>query len=489
MKNSNKQFILILVFCFVLQRQCLSKETFTAIAEEANHQPNVILVMADDQGWGDMAYNGHQVLKTPNFDAMAKAGLRMDRFYAAAPVCSPTRASVLTGRHPNRMGVFKWGYPIRPQEKTLAEKLKAAGYATAHFGKWHLGSVRNGSPAHPGNNGFDHWISAPNFYENNPILSAQGRAVQYEGESSLLTAKLALDWIKVQTENDKPFFAVVWFGSPHGPHVGDQEFLDMYPTETKNKRNFYAEISGMDRALGDIRAALKKLKIADNTVLWYTSDNGALPNVGSTGGFRGHKGQVYEGGLLVPSIVEWPAKIKKPMATSIRGNTCDIFPTVLEIAGIAEKPKHQLDGISLVPLIEGKMSARDRAMGFWDYQIKGQSVPSARLMKKLLDAQDAGGDLKPNQISLDAAKIPDENLPTKKFVGHSAWIDGDWKLHRIEMQNGQITYELYDLKNDPYESRDQSTKQAEMVRSLSSDLRKWLVSVANSYNGDDYIKR
>ncbi|MFP6574850.1 MAG: sulfatase-like hydrolase/transferase, partial [Pirellulaceae bacterium] len=149
----------------------------------AKSLPNIVLVMADDQGWGDMAYYGHPHLKTPNFDEAAATGLRFDRFYAAAPVCSPTRASVMTGRHPNRMGVFKWGYPMRPQETTIAEALKAAGYTTAHFGKWHLGSVRKTSLANPGQNGFDYWLSAPNFYDNDAVLSQQGVAVQTKGES------------------------------------------------------------------------------------------------------------------------------------------------------------------------------------------------------------------------------------------------------------------------------------------------------------------
>ncbi len=130
------------------------------ILKAADDRPNIVLVMADDQGWGDMAYNGHPVVKTPNFDEAAKAGLRFDQFHAAAPVCSPTRASVMTGRTPNRIGVFKWGYPIRPQEITIAEALKTKGYATGHFGKWHLGDVRNDSPVHPGKNGFDEWLSA-----------------------------------------------------------------------------------------------------------------------------------------------------------------------------------------------------------------------------------------------------------------------------------------------------------------------------------------
>ena len=184
----------------------------------AADKPNIILAMADDQGWGDMAYNGHPVLKTPHFDTAAAAGLRFDRFYAAAPVCSPTRGSVMTGRHPNRFGVFKWGYPIRPQETTVAEALKTAGYATGHLGKWHLGSVRRASPVHPGANGFDQWLSAPNFLDNDPILSRVGQAVQLQGESSAVTVAAALEWIEAQAQAKQPFLAVVWFGSPHGPH-------------------------------------------------------------------------------------------------------------------------------------------------------------------------------------------------------------------------------------------------------------------------------
>ena len=139
-------------------------------------KPNIVLCMADDQGWGDMAYNGHPVLETPHFDAMAKAGLRFDRFYAGAPVCTPTRGSVMTGRHPNRFGCFKWGHTLRPQEITVAEALKQAGYATGHFGKWHLGSVQPGSPVNPGASGFDDWLSAPNYYDNDPFMSREGTA-------------------------------------------------------------------------------------------------------------------------------------------------------------------------------------------------------------------------------------------------------------------------------------------------------------------------
>ncbi|MCA9070079.1 MAG: sulfatase-like hydrolase/transferase, partial [Planctomycetaceae bacterium] len=240
---------------------------------QAAEKPNIVLVMADDQGWGDMGYYGHAVIKTPNFDKAAATGLRFDEFYAAAPVCSPTRASVMTGRTPNRMGVFKWGYPMRPQETTVAEALKTAGYTTAHFGKWHLGSVRNDSPAHPGRNGFDEWLSAPNFYDNDPVLSHKGKAIQMEGESSIIAADAALKWMGEKVAGEQPFLAVVWFGSPHSPHRAAEEDRKLYADQPKNLQNFYGEVTGMDRAFGKIRDGLTQLGIRENTILWYCSDN------------------------------------------------------------------------------------------------------------------------------------------------------------------------------------------------------------------------
>jgi arylsulfatase len=184
----------------------------------AEQPPNVVLVMADDQGWGDMAYNGHRILKTPNFDAMANEAIRFDLFHAAAPVCSPTRGSIMTGRHPNRFGCFQWGHPLRPQEQTIATAMKSAGYRTGHFGKWHLGSVQSAGEVNPGKCGFDEWVSAPNFFDIDPILSDKGKAVPFKGDSSDVTADIALKFIRDCAAKKQQFFAVVWFGSPHAPH-------------------------------------------------------------------------------------------------------------------------------------------------------------------------------------------------------------------------------------------------------------------------------
>ncbi|MHC4176172.1 MAG: sulfatase-like hydrolase/transferase [Planctomycetota bacterium] len=459
---------------------------FAAAAVPVAERPNIVLVMADDQGWGDMAYNGHPVLKTPNFDRMAAEALRFDRFYAAAPVCSPTRGSVMTGRHPNRFGCFKWGHPLRPREITIAEALKQAGYTAGHFGKWHLGSVRRGSPVNPGTSGFDEWFSAENFFDNHPILSRNGKAVQTEGESSMVTVDAALGFIRRCVAEEKRFLAVVWFGSPHGPHQAIEQDRRLYTDQPKALQHFCGEITGMDRAFGKLRGELRSLGIRQNTILWYCSDNGAL-RVGSSGGHRGNKGQVYEGGLLVPAILEWPARIPKPRTTQVRCNTSDIYPTLLEIAGVAVDGQPALDGISLVPLVEGKMTTRPKPMGFWDFPVGGIGTPSRKWMTELLTAQQAGHEPEDkSRLRLDAGEITKRYSQTE-LPGHAAWTDGDWKLHRIAGKTGtKVRFELYNLAEDRQEKNDLYAQQPDRARRMKAALQAWQQSVIGSLNGEEY---
>jgi len=465
-------------FVFLITCSLLSSAGFAA------ERPNIILCMADDQGWGDVGYNGHPILKTPNLDAMAAAGLRFDRFYAAAPVCSPTRGSVMTGRTPNRFGCFKWGHSLRPQEITIAEALKPAGYATGHFGKWHLGSVQKTSPVNPGASGFDRWLSAPNFYDNDPILSREGKAVQLKGESSQIAADAAIEFIREQHSAQKPFLAVVWFGSPHNPHTASEQDRAAYAEHGK-KADFYGEIAGLDRAVGQLRTELRKLNIYRNTLFWYCSDNGGLPNLGVTGG-RANKGAIYEGGLRVPGIVEWPERIPQPRATNIPACTFDIYPTLLDIVGVQPEFQPPLDGISLVPLIDGKMECRPKPLGFWDHPTPGIGTPTAQWMKELYDAQQSGDEFgNRDRLLLDAAKIKPQ-YPEDKFPGHSAWLSWPWKLHRIERPNGAVKFELYNLADDPQEATDLLANDARRVATMQGDLEQWLNSVAQSLNGKDY---
>jgi arylsulfatase A-like enzyme len=457
---------------------------FSALGAGSSRKPNIILCMADDQGWGDVGYNGHPVLKTPNLDAMAGESLRFDRFYAAAPVCSPTRGSVMTGRHPNRFGCFKWGHTLRPQEITVAEGLKRGGYVTGHFGKWHLGSVRKGSPVNPGASGFDEWFSAPNFFDNNPILSRKGVAVQTKGESSIVTADAAIEFIRKHAKSGRPFLAVVWFGSPHGPHEAIERDRALYKDQSNKLQHFYGEIAGLDRAVGKLRKELRTLDIENDTIFWYCSDNGGLPGVGSTGG-RGNKGKVYEGGLRVPAILEWPARIRNPRKTDVPCNTSDIYPTLLDIVGVKIKKQPVLDGISLVSLIDGKMRKRPKAMGFWDYPIGGISTPSKKFMSELLAAQKKGDEVGDrSRLRLEAGKI-EKKYSEDDLPGHSAWLDWPWKLHRIKAKKN-VKFELYNLSKDPEERNDLASRRPERVKSMKVKLEEWQKSVVRSLNGEDY---
>jgi arylsulfatase A-like enzyme len=194
---------------------------FSPVQLPADDRPNIILAMADDQGWRDVAYNADpdRGLQTPNMDRMAQEGIRFNRFYASSPNCSPTRAGVLTGRHCHRSGVFNPGFAMRPQETTIAEVLKKAGFATAHFGKWHMGPVKVDSPFNPHAQGFDYFVSHDNFFEANPQLSRNGNEPEtFSGDGSEVIVEEALKYLDRIRGTGKPFLLVIWFGSPHRPH-------------------------------------------------------------------------------------------------------------------------------------------------------------------------------------------------------------------------------------------------------------------------------
>lgn len=416
----------------------------------AAERPNFVLCMTDDQGWGDVSYNGLAAARTPNLDEMAAAGLRFDRFYAAAPVCSPTRGSFLTGRHPNRFGCFLYGYPIRPQEVTIAQMLKPLGYATGHFGKWHLNGVSGpgkpipaSDPLNPGRLGFDEWLSVSNFFDLDPAMSRNGTTVELKGDGSDLIVEETLRFIEGAAGQKKPFLAVVWFGNPHSPHRALPE-----DRARAGGSDYYGEIVAIDRAMGRLRSGLRRLGVAEHTFLLFTSDNGAT-GPGSTGGLRGRKGTVWEGGIRVPGLVEWPARVPKSRRTSVPACTSDIFPTLMDIVGIqAPFPVEPLDGVSLLPLIEGKMTERPRPIGFWHY-------------------------------------APSKGKGTfGKDVGHAAWTDNRYKLHRLAPDR----YELYDLEADPRETQDLAASRPEIARKMREELDAWQESVLKSYRGEDYRK-
>ncbi|RCS46499.1 N-acetylgalactosamine 6-sulfate sulfatase [Bremerella cremea] len=398
--------------------------------------------MADDMGWGQTGYRQHPVLKTPNLDDMAANGLRFDRFYAGCCVCSPTRASVLTGRSPDRCGVLSHGYALRHQEKTIAQALKDAGYVTGHFGKWHLNGLKGpgapilpDDPYSPGNFGFDEWLSVTNFYDQSPLMSREGKFEQKEGDSSDVVVAEAIKFLRKHKDGSQPMFSVIWYGTPHSPFKALAQ--DKAPFDKLNEKSaeHYGELVAMDRSLGTLRAALRDMNIAENTLLVFCSDNGGLTGIQpeTVGGLRGHKGNVYEGGLRVPAIIEWPSQIE-PRITNYPACTMDLFPTVADLLGLPEAIfVRPLDGISLKPLLTQELAAREQPIPF-------------------------------------------------RFQKQAAWVDNDWKLVHPNAKR----FELYNLKTDPHETHDLAKQQPERFAQMKKAFLAWNDMVNASFIGKDY---
>ena len=464
----------IQIFCTIFLNKTAAK-TF-----ESADLPNIILVMADDQGYGDAGFTGHKTLKTPHMDAMSKSGIVFNRFYAGSAVCSPTRASVMTGRTPNRVNVPNHGHYLRPQETTIAEALKTVGYSTGHFGKWHIGSVQPDSPTSPGGQGFDEWLSGLNFFDQDPYLSRNGVYEQVKGQGSVISMDATIKFVEKHHQSENPFFAVCWFPAPHDPHTEKPVKVEgLVPFEGKMK-GYYDEIQLIDQQLGRLRKKLRELKIADNTIVWYCSDNGGLNK--ETSGGRERKGSIYEGGLRIPCIVEWPKEFKSG-SIDVPAVTSDIYPTLVAITNSNVKNQAPLDGVDLSNIIDRKQTSRP-PIGFWHKLTGGQSTRSDAIIKKLLTAKNAGEPNPfPNRILKNVNKFP--KWERGKYNGHAALNAWPWKLHRIENKN-KVRYELYNLDDDPMEKTDLLGKKPEIAKKLKSDLATWQSSVFDSLEGKDY---
>jgi arylsulfatase A-like enzyme len=474
--------------------------------------PNIVLMMGDDHGWEETGYHGHPHVKTPVLDEMAAAGLRLERFYAAHPNCSPTRGSFLTGRHPNRFGTFAPGWSLRPEEISIAHILRDAGYQCGHFGKWHVGAVKAGSPTNPGAMGFHEWLSHDNFFELNPSLSRQGAPPEViRGESSEILVNEAIRFLDRAHQNGKPFFALIWFGSPHEPYSGLPADLALYDdlpakypdkkvTLTSNEtggqvkrtqgevlRERYAEITAMDRAIGRLRTHLAEQKLRQNTLLFYCGDNGTSPDASCASPHRGVKGQVYEGGVLVPGLIEWPARIPQPRTTMVRATTSDLLPTLCAMTG-RPLPDRPIDGIDLIPLLDGNMNERPKPLNFWEYntnRFRGtRAIPyiDPELQKGTTPLVKLQG----GKATRDFQNFRQPPLDTADYLGPRAVIDGHWKLVIHEPKQGDPEYELFDLEADPAEKNNLIGQQPAVAKKLQEQMRAWQDSVLHSLTGGDY---
>lgn len=487
----------------------LALATSAAIAAPA--PPNIVLMMGDDHGWEETGYNGHPHVKTPVLDEIAAAGLRFERFYAAHPSCSPTRASFLTGRHPNRMGTFAPGWSLRPEEITIAHLLRNAGYRCGHFGKWHVGTVKAGSPTNPGAMGFHEWVSHDNFFELNPSLSRNGGPPEvFRGESSEIVVNEAIRFIDSAQDEGKPFLAVVWFGSPHEPYSGLPEDLALYddlPAKytrqvslTSNEtggpvkrpqgevlRERYAEITAMDRAIGKLRKHLAAQGLRQNTLLFYCGDNGTSADAALGAPHRGVKGQVYEGGTLVPGLIEWPARIPQPRSTSVRASTSDLLPTLCAIIN-QPVPKRPLDGMDLAGVLDGKDTERAGPLYFWEYNTQrlASSNPTPWIDPELQKGTTPLVKLMAGKATRDFRNFRHPAVTEDDYLGPRAIIDGHFKLVIHEPKSGDANRELFDLQADPAEKVNLLAEQPDVAERLQARLGDWQQSVLRSLTGADY---
>jgi arylsulfatase A len=407
-------------------------------------RPNFVILLCDDLGYGDLGCFASPVIQTPNLDRLAADNLKLTHCYAASPVCSPSRAGMLTGRNPNRCGIRDWipansGIYLKRDEVTVARLLKAAGYRTAHVGKWHLNSKMDGSEPTPGDHGFDHWFSTQNnaapSHENPTNFVRNGKRVgPLQGNSSTLIMDEAVRFLR--GVGDQPFFLCVWFHAPHEIVATPEAFTRRYADiEDPTKRIYYGSVTLVDHEVGRLLGVLDELQVRQNTLVFFTSDNGpetlkrypnAIHSHGSPGPLRGMKLHVHEGGYRVPGILAWPGKTRPGQVSAEPVCSVDVLPTLCAVAGVKVPDDRPLDGASFLPVLEGKPVER-KAPLYWQYD-KAISTPW--------------------QVSLR---------------------QGPWKL----LADGKLErFELYNLEEDVAEAKDRAAKQPERVKEMTAALKR-----------------
>lgn len=425
-----------------------------AFASAADQRPNVVMLLADDLGYQDIGcYDGP--VKTPALDGLAAGGTRFSDFYSGCAVCSPSRATLLTGRHHIRAGVYSWIHDasqnshLLEREITLAELLKEQGYSTAHIGKWHLGlPTANRQKPTPDVHGFDYWFATWNnaspSHRNPDNFIRNGKPVgRLEGYSCQIVVDEAIDWLDRHRDPQCPFFLNVWFHEPHAPIAAPDELVAGYGPLKDSAAIYSATIDNTDRAIARLLAKLRAIDKPENTLIIYASDNGSYRD-DRTGGLRGRKGQNWEGGIRVPGIFSWPGKIAAGQVASQPAGLVDVLPTVCGLLGIESPRDRHLDGSNLAPILTGtaEQFARHQPL-FWHLQ-KSRPIVAIR-----------DGD-----YSLVA--FPDYELSTNNMFQES-WIP--------KIKSGKYTgFQLFDLASDPQQQNDIADERPELAARLKEKL-------------------
>lgn len=421
------------------------------VAEAQTRRPNIVVIVADDMGYGDIGAYGGTDIPTPNIDALARAGVRFTDAYVSAPVCSPTRAGLLTGRYQERFGhEFNIGMVARDsdfglavEERTIADRLKAAGYRTALFGKWHLGFAPQFHPMERGFDEFFGFLAGSHSYMNpmvaspNPVFDGRARVA----EMSYLTDALADRAVEfINRQKAEPFFLYLAFNAVHVPMQATEKYLARFAhIGDRQRRTYAAMLSAMDDGIGRTLAALRTANLDEHTLVFFFSDNGGPTTAGgingsSNGPLRGSKGQTLEGGIRVPFVIRWTGHLPAGKADARPIIQLDVLPTAAAAAGIALQPEWRLDGVNLLPFLRGT-----------------------------------------------AADAPHESLYWRSGA-MMAIRKGDWKLvrvpeRRMPMDTSAMSdlsgAELYNLKDDIGEGTNLAAAHPEKVKELGEAWQRW----------------
>lgn len=436
-------------------------------AAAAESRPNFVVIVADDLGWGDPACYGHPTIRTPNIDHLAQQGIRFTAGYAAAPVCSPARAGLLTGRIPSRIGIYDWIPPgsdvhLPADETTFATLLRRAGYGTCFLGKWHLNGSLVGDQPQPDDHGFDHWFATEGFAmpsHRNPFNFARDgvEVGPLEGYACQLLTDEAIAWLDRRRGTAAPFLLVVSYHEPHEVVASPPELVATYPTaQNRDEAEYFANVTNLDIAIGRLLESLATRGLADNTVVVFTSDNGpemvnrhpqAQRSYGSAGPFRGRKLQLWEGGIRVPFIVRWPGHAAAGSESDEPVSGVDLLPTLCELAGVEVPATLAIDGASVASALAGEAVRRSTPL-FW-YHYKAWGGPRAVIRE--------------GRWKLDGYWDGPEILRTDS----STMRPGDLELIRTARL---VRFELYDLVADPGERHDVAAEHPELVASLKARM-------------------
>ena len=460
----------------------------TACVNAANTvRPNLIIVLADDLGYGDLACYGSKNILTPNLDKFASEGLRLTNCYAAAANCSPARTGMMTGRTPWRVGVHNWipfmsPVHLRESEITVATLLKNSGYTTCLTGKWHLNGMFNlpGQPQ-PNDHGFDHWFSVQNNAlpnHKNPYNFVRNGIPMgpIEGYSADIVVDETIRWLRDVRDKEKPFFTYVCFNEPHAINMTAKKHTDLYKKiENPAKRVYYGNITQLDSAFGRLMDELNRQKLSDNTLVFFTSDNGPS-GYGSAGPLRGGKSRLYEGGIRVPGILRWPGHTKPGSTSDEPVSGVDVLPTFCEIAGTDVPIDRKIDGSSFLPVFENKKIDRKTPLYWQLIRAYGEIKVAMRDGDWKLEARvRIPAELADKVIGKGGKGKPGAELTSDKkgwvTIGKLPKIDDirkvDMELYKVAELTG---FELYNLKEDVGETKDLKEIETARFAGMKEDL-------------------